>query len=605
MAAVAQSHVQNDVHPLLRHPRPIKRDSAKAQRMLGLLSEETLKELQREKSVTTRWLERPMYGHLEASDMEEEKDEAEEEPKMEGKQEAVEGESDSDLLDKWTNPDRPTTSFNPEDTLKTPAEPKTELNTHFVKKRPQPLSVTRPVSYKPQHLLSPEWTASPATMSPNAQGQRPVSSYPNSPDVARRSTSSQGSCECDHTPVHSNTWTYPTAHHATDARTERPASFHPQSSASFDSPPMQPRPRPTSFATYHQRNRSGSKIASSRGLRNNSYSTNYSRPMSGIAPKAIAGENIENDMLYQRLSDDEVGPPTPVSPAKPMHTALDRFESSEDKSKLDKKGKSRWSTIPQTWKNFATRRRSSGAAQEPPKFAVVLDDVRRMNLTQENLHHHENEVSQTPSTPNSRMSTVDLIPTPTYSPLDIKPAQFETPLPPPFAPWAAGPPSPAATADRRRSSGNSLSPNTAPSRLSVENVPQVRPTSLFSYRSSVVFPLSNSITPQCLQRPTLNTTVSSRATTPSSKRNTPTLERSCILCKTAKPLCEFVQRRFSANCWHEPATCVCCMQSWIEQCLNMQGAEGCTCPECGEGMAVEDVVFAAVSPLSGRKASYA
>jgi hypothetical protein len=168
MAAVAQSHVQDDVpvHPLLRHPRPIKRDSAKAQRMLGLIvdSEEALKGLQRERSVTTRWLEDP-YEHLEISDVEEEKDgfeERQEEPQKPKEeipavtQEKPKEDSDSDLLDKWTNPDRPTSSFNPEETLKKMPDPTTKLDTSFTKRRPQPLA--RPVSYNPQHLLSPEWS---------------------------------------------------------------------------------------------------------------------------------------------------------------------------------------------------------------------------------------------------------------------------------------------------------------------------------------------------------------------------------------------------------------------------------------------------------------
>jgi hypothetical protein len=68
----SHSHPQSDIHPLLRHPRPITRDSAKAQRMLGLIaaSEETA--LQRQKSVTTRWLERPTYAQLDVSDVESE-----------------------------------------------------------------------------------------------------------------------------------------------------------------------------------------------------------------------------------------------------------------------------------------------------------------------------------------------------------------------------------------------------------------------------------------------------------------------------------------------------------------------------------------------------
>jgi hypothetical protein len=582
-----------------------------------------------------------MYEHLEVSDVEEEKDQhpavTEEQKRevakkmpllVEEKPEIVEEkpkeDSDSDLLDKWTNPDRPTSSFNPEETLRKLPEttPNAKLDTSFVKRRPLPL--TRPVSYNPQHLLSPEWIASPATMSPNTPGQRPVSSAFDSPDKPRSSISSRGSCECERPQVHATQWTYPPINDAKSSQTQRPISYHPQSFTALDSPPMQSRPRPTSFATYHQRNRSGAKIASSRGLRNNSYPMNYSRPMSGSAPKAVSGENIENDMVYQQFGDDEVGPPTPVTssklafspppvfsatPATPIHSTLDAFEATEEKSKPEKKIKHRWSTIPQAFKNFGARRRDSSATHEQPKFATVVEDLRRMNLTQENLHVYETEVNQDPAA-SKRLSTVDLIPTPTYSPFDmsVKSAQLEAPLPAPFAPWAGGPPSPAASADRRRSSGNSLSPTTMHSRLPVETVPQVRPVSMQSrpvsmqsQRSSIVALPSPNITctaSQQYQRPAFDVSMSPRVGTPSSRRNTPAVERTCILCKTARPVWEFSERRITANCWHEPATCVECLQSWVRQCTSMHGLDGCTCPECGEVMAREDVgAWGEVSPL--------
>ncbi|KAH6878976.1 hypothetical protein BKA58DRAFT_107352 [Alternaria rosae] len=641
MAAVAQSHVQDDVHPLLRHPRPIKRDSAKAQRMLGLIadSEEALRNLQREKSVTTRWLERPMYEHLGVSDVEEEKDEPREVIKEQKTEVVIEEvviedkpieekpkeDSDSDLLDKWTNPNRPASSFNPEETLsKLPeTEPSTKFNTSPVKRRPLPL--TRPTSYNAQHLLSPEWIASPATMSPNTPGQRPVSSYLDSPDKSRSSISSRGSCECERPQVNSTQWTYPPMNDANGSQNQRPISYHPQSFTALDSPPMQSRPRPTSFATYHQRNRSGTKIASSRGLRNNSYPQNHSRPVSGCAPKAVAGENIENDMVYQQYGDDEVGPPTPVTssrlafspppvfaatPATPIHSTLDAFATSEEKNKPEKKIKHRWSTIPQALKNFGARRRDSSAQHEQPKFATVVEDLRRMNLTQENLQVYEAEANQDPAA-SKRLSAVDLIPTPTYSPFDmnVKSAQLEAPLPAPFAPWADAPPSPAASAERRRSSGNSLSPTTLPSQLSNENLRQVRPVSMQSQgrpvswqsqarpvsmqsqRSSIVALPSPNITctaPQPYQRPAFDASLSPRAMTPSSRRNTPAIERTCILCKTSRPVFDFSERRITTNCWHEPATCVGCLQAWVRQCAGMHGLDRCTCPECGELMARED-----------------
>ncbi|KAI2477882.1 hypothetical protein Ptr902_10565 [Pyrenophora tritici-repentis] len=632
MAAVAQSHVQDDVHPLLRHPRPIKRDPATAQRMLSMIadSDDVLRSIHREKSVTTRWLERPMYGDSKVVGGEEEKEEIKEQPvvlKEEAKEQPVllkeeapkenTKESDFDLLDKWTNPDRPTSSFNPEETLKKLVpnpDPNSNIDASSMRRRPQPL--TRPISYNAQHLLSPDWTASPSTLSPQTSSQRPASSYLDSLDRTRGGISSRGSCECEHPQVHPVAYTYPPTQQAIEARKERPASYQPDSFTSLDSPPLPPRPRPTSYATYQPRPRvrSGGKIASSRGLRNNTYPNNLSKPVPGSAAKAVAGENIENDMVYQRFGDDEVGPPTPatsgaptLSPlpawsaasATPINTGRDVFEQFEEKSKPEKKIKHRWSTIPQALKNFSAKRRESAATQDQPKFSMVVDDLRRMNLTAENLQHYE-AVSSRESTP-KRMSTVDLIPTPTLTPSDFPPTHLDAPLPAPFAPWANAPPSPAVTADRRRSSGNPLTLNTMSS--GVETMPQVRPVSWHSRRSSIIAVPSPGVTCTAPQlRHTKDVAISPRATPPSSRpcsrRNTPAIERTCILCKTSRPVYEFVQRRITANCWHEPATCAGCMQGWLRQSVDINGWEGCSCPECGERMASEDVAaFAEVSPL--------
>ncbi|KAH7399367.1 hypothetical protein BKA66DRAFT_162246 [Pyrenochaeta sp. MPI-SDFR-AT-0127] len=585
MAAVAHNYVRDDVHPLLRHPRPIKRDSAKAQRMLGLLAddEEKLKALQREKSVTTRWLERPMYEHLEASNMESEKEEAGKGPRIDSIHEEKIEENDEDLLDRWTNPDRPL-SFNSEPSIN--LEQKTRLDTSFVKRRPDPINCPRPISYNAQHLLSPEWTASPVAMSPNAQRPRPISLQPNSRDTRQSSFSSNSSLGSSPRLVHPQPWAASPTQYRGNARGERPVSFQSQSFAPLASPMAnEPRPRPTSFATYsHQRNRSSSKIASSRGLRNNSY-PNFSRPISEIAPRVVPGENMENDMVYQRFLDREAGPPAASSR---IHNALNGFEPSVDKDKAETKPKKRWSTIPTALKNFA-RRRSSAAAQEPPKFEVKAAASHQIKLAENNTHYCDHKGSQGPLTPKSRLSSVDLLPTPVYSPVDIKTPLIESSLPLPFAPWADCPPSPAVSTDQRRGSGtSSLSPTrrTAPSRLSIESVPQMRPVSLHSHRSSVVLPSPTGTASQ--QRlSTIDMPCSPRVMTP--RRGTPALERTCIICKVAKPPSDFTTRRITANCWHEPATCLDCLQSWIESCLVTQGLDRCTCPECGENMAFEDV----------------
>ncbi|KAL6711856.1 hypothetical protein ACN47E_002899 [Coniothyrium glycines] len=625
MAAVAQGRIQDDVHPLLRHPRPIKRDSAKAQRMLGLIadSEEKLKGLQREKSVTTRWLERPMYGHLEVSDVESER-EGDAQERVDEKTYEMElakvvshhrtpverstqeekTDDDADLLDKWTNPERPT-SINPA-IKQALMEPKTMLDSSFIKRRPEPLRLPRPVSYNAQHLLSPEWSASPATMSPHTLGQRPASSYHSSPGLARSSLSSTDNiCECSPPITHQQTWPVTPLQRNNNVRPERPTSFHTESSASFESPPQQ-RPRPTSFATYHQRNRSGSKIASSRGLRNNSY-PNYSRPMSGVAVKTVPGENIENDMTCIRSTDEDVEPPSPVSPisdpvamreTQPIHDVLAAFEIRDDKDKAEKKSKNRWSSIPQLVKRVAGRRKSSAASHSAPSLEVQdlqKDNSGKLNLTEEDLECYEREGLQIPSTPRSLLSAVALVPTPTYSPVDVNhQPRHETrdpsaaklaPLPLPFAPWAGVPLSPAfSTENRRRSSGASSSSqtrNTLTLHSSYEATPQARPTSGYSHRSSIVL-----ASPPSTSHSTFEVSGSPRTM---SRRGTPLPYPTCIMCKTSRPPCDFVGERITANCWHEPATCVQCLQTWVYKCVQTQGWDHCTCPECGEIMAHEDV----------------
>jgi hypothetical protein len=590
MTAVAQIS-SHDVHPLLRHPRPITRDSAKAQRMLGLIadSEEKLTGLHRQQSKTTKWLERPFYAHLDVSDVESEKEEDFEKRHGAVVDAKSDDEKDAHLLERW--PKRPT-SLSSEDAVQNSLEPKTKLGASFNKKRPEPLKSLRPTSYTSQHLLTPDWTASPATMSPNIQHQRTNSQQPNSPNMHGSSFSSSSSGSMPQF-LHPQTWPVPQAQQQwTNGRTARPVSYQPPSSMSRDgsysplgsSHSDERRPRPTSFATYQHGERRKTKIASSRGLRNNSY-PNFSRPISEAGPTALPGEIVRDDVVYRRFNDCEVGPP---SPSFPVRTALEGFEIGNDKNKDDKKPKKRWSAIPDTFKKFTTRR-SSGTVQEPTP-ETTKEALRRMNLTEENLTRYQGDVSHTPAPP-SRASTlgVKLLPTPTHSPLTFKHPMLEQDLPVPFAPWAAdGPPSPTVSSHEKRDSSLSPTRNGLRSRLSIENFKRMRPESRQSHshsrQSSLGMPSPLTLAP-------LPQTVTHAPTSPRplSRRGTPSLERTCIICKTSQGSSAFIAHQISSNCWHEPATCFQCLKSHIERCVTAQGWDHCNCPECGEHIGYDDM----------------
>lgn len=588
MAAVAQAPGQHDVHPLLRHPRPITGDSARAQRMLGLIadSEEKLSGLHREKSKTTRWLERPLHTQRDVSELESEKEFEYLHTNISNKVDAHVDEQPLVVSKPWTTPYRPTL-LDSENAVQNCAESK--LDTTLTRRRPKPLQALRPISYNSQHLLSPEWTASPATMSPQTQRQRPISLQPNSRHTARGSFSSIDSSASAPRFAHPQTWPAPPTQCRPQGRTERPLSYQAPSSTSeegyfsYGSPKSsEQRPRPTSFATYQHRDRRNSKIASSRGLRNNSH-PNFSRPSTAGAPKAVPGESIESDILYNQFADNEVGPP---SPSSPIRTALEGFEIEDHKAKDDKRHKNRWS---HTFKKLRKRRVSSATYDQKPAMNFDINDLRQMNLTEQNLHWYEKEVSQSPMMSHTSSPATRPLPTPSYSPLEVKHPDQEAPLPKPFAPWAEAPPSPAMSYDRPRGSDISMSPTRrrrASSRLSIENVISSRPESMHSRNSSFVMPSPVRHLPPPPVQPMFEPTASPRL---GSRRGTPALERTCIICKTSQEPSEFVSHRISGNCWHEPATCMRCLRAHIEKCVEARGWDHCTCPECGEVMTYEDM----------------
>lgn len=478
--------------------RPESRDSMKAKMMLGLVQEPAANrgggaKIRREKSKTTRWLERPMYEALDSSELE--SDIAEEDSH------SAAGVSQRTIL-------------------------------------PHELQLS-PLSY---HHDSQESEPVPK---PWLRLERPAS-LQSSPATSPISTSSSD-------PFNTKPWIRPE------------------------------RPRPTSYvssiASYRTDGRRSSKIASSRGFRVNS-APNFSRPLSGVEHRSVPGENIENDPIYNQYEDDEVGPPTPASPIGPT---IEQALTKRDKEvKNPKRRSGRWSSIPQTFMRFA-RRRSSNAVEEPkpelkPEIKIerkkeVMYERQKLNLTEDNLHRLDGEVARMPK---MYPPGLDYLPMPERSPLTMENSLFESPISP-HSPQLSlhlrsgsfsGSPSASLASPHRRDSGawtpSSIHRKPVP-HLSINIPPGSASPSLPPYMEPQLSPFRE---PSLVPSP---------------------LSRVCVLCKEARPVKMFPARRVTATCAHQTGECLPCLQQWIEGCIETRGCERCSCPECGEPMAYEDV----------------
>ncbi|KAJ4325836.1 hypothetical protein N0V94_000398 [Neodidymelliopsis sp. IMI 364377] len=595
---LAQIQSQHDIHPALRHPRPVTRDSAKAQRMLGLIADSEEATLQREKSFTTRWLEKPLYAHLDVSDVESEKetdDDSLEAPKTHRRQHSAfdfEQSSRLSIFDdfepptesanradpassnrdshttkeynispevpqkQWTKPDRPSpASFDSAEAVRSLAEPKvSKLEKSFDITRVEPVD-WMPPSYNPDEIQSiasysssPEWAALSNTLKQNARQQRPVSLRLDNPNLLAKpslssvpSFSSFSKGEPDLRLIHPQTWAAPPAHPS-----QPPQPQQAQRSESYDSgresfesiskPWLEGRPRPMSFATYHSRNRSKTKIASSRSSRLNSY-PNFSRKMSGENPDILVDEHIDQDITDRAQETDfekSVYTASPVPLSAPPFSRKSTFEHSggrmlsDEEKELEKekavraekggKARNRWSTIPNLLKFAKPAKRRSSNANELDRHSVI-ESFRRVSqnlpeqstqppiITHRYSSYSELSRDQTEPTPSprsqSQLKPTDLLPTPQHSPLAVtfdKSPRNSAVLPPPFAPWAgadpnAAPPSPPSSLinplnnpQRRKSSNPLLSASQSQlsplSPASPREAFDSRPTSLHSHRSS-------------------------------------------------------------------------------------------------------------------------
>ncbi|XPS70881.1 hypothetical protein M3J09_003083 [Ascochyta lentis] len=556
----------NCIHPALRHPRPVTGDFAKAQRMLGLIADSEEAKLQREKSVTTRWLERPLYAHLDVSDVESGKESddddssrALEAPKTHRRQDShttKEYDISPEVSQRhWTKPDRPSpASFDSAEAVQRLAEPKvSKLEKSFDIKRVETTD-WMPPSYNPEEIQSiasysssPEWAALSQTLKQNARQQRPVSLQLDNPNLLAKpsfssipSFSSFDKVEPDLRLKHPQTWAASPAHLAQPAHPQRSESYDSgrESFESISKPWLEGRPRPMSFAAAHSRNRSKTKIASSRSSRLNSY-PNFSRKMSGENPDILVNEHIDQDTTHgaqERELEKESPVESSVPLSAPPFTRKNTFERiggrmlSDEEKEVEKekaaraekgnKSKNRWSTIPNILKFAKPARRRASNANELDRISAV-EGLRRVSQNAPEQHNQApvithrypsyNEPSQREAEPTlsprpqSQLKPLDLLPTPQHSPLAMsfdKSPRNSAVLPPPFAPWAgsadlsaAAPPSPPSSISnplnnpqRRKSSNPLLSPSQGhPSPLS-PNSPRdtfdSRPTSLHSHRSS-------------------------------------------------------------------------------------------------------------------------
>lgn len=582
----------------------------------------------------------------------------------------------------WTKPERPSpASFDSVEAVQRLAEPKvSKLEKSFDIKRVESTD-WMPPSYNPEEIQSiasysssPEWAALSNTLKQNARQHRPVSLRLDSPNLAKptlplgSSFSSFSKDEPDLRLRHPQTQGAPPAHPTQPAQPQRSESYDSgrESFEVIEKPWLEGRPRPMSFASSHARNRSKTKIASSRSSRLNSY-PNFSRKMSGENPDILVDQHYDQDTTHGAQEThwgEGAIVASPVPHSAPLFERKNTFEriggrmlSDEEKwaekekaAKAEKgiKTKNRWSTIPNILKFAKPAKRRTSNANELDR-AAVIEDFRRVSQNAPEINNQpsiithryssynapiQSEAEPTPSPrPQSQLKPLDLLPTPQHSPLAMtfdRSPRNSTVLPPPFAPWAgagdpnATPPSPPASVSnplnnpqRRKSSNPLLSPGYSyPSPLSPgspRETMESRPTSLHSHRSStfssymatsLTSPTSASSTaPSRLSfiSPTTMTPpqphfASSSTSTP--RRGTPMLERTCLLCKSSKPVDDFNTRRITANCWHETSTCMTCMQAWVEN--SMDRRERCVCPECSESMSYEDVGAFTVDALGGR-----
>ncbi|KAJ4288009.1 hypothetical protein N0V90_012025 [Kalmusia sp. IMI 367209] len=355
-------------------------------------------------------------------------------------------------------------------------------------------------------------------------------------------------------------------------------------------PPPRPRIRPHSYTAPRFSERPTNKIASSRsrGLRANSSPPNFSRPLSGCAPKPIPGEDMERDPLYIRFQDIDADPRSPMSPiggtliSNEIKAALEKLEmgsKSRAQSPMptspplpaNRRSKPRWSSLPVSLMKLAAKKRGS-KSEEDHLHLEKQPSKEIVTLTEENLQRWEDEVGYVPKM--YRLG-YDLLKSPAEVDMEVERA---TPVPP-----VSKTPSPAPLM-----MGAMLTPPMSP--------PTSPPLAQQSSNGSTIGALcSPSLTPTLTQRScsaspslairssTTSTLIRRFPTVPAPQAclpAQPTLAAqkealsmksnnllTCVLCKEVEHPSAFPTQPLSAQCLHAARTCKECVQHWIESWL--------------------------------------
>ncbi|KAF1959287.1 hypothetical protein CC80DRAFT_490244 [Byssothecium circinans] len=401
--------------------------------------------------------------------------------------------------------------------------------------------------------------------------------------------------------------------------------------------------RQSSCTSSRFHDRPTSRIASSRsrGLRSNTC-PNFSRPLSAIALKPIPGEDMERDPLYLRYSKE---PPTPTSPEIKSPFAFDNIKearahveeelkkalecgsikprlSFEQQREQQRPKKARWSSLPVSLIKMA-KRGSKGedslSAHSHGNGSMEKKDKKgkkgKANLTTENLQKWEDEVGYAPKmyrlgydllkspmemdmevergTPSLRR----MIPAVNASPSMRTSTPTPTPLPTPnLHSLTITPPA---------------SPPLAQSSFRPQNPYQrQRPMHLYAHAHASPHSFTRRAPPSPLLTPPLTypspahspttsiPTLANQKEIAAESRSASTTLFTCFMCKEAEHPSTFPSRRITERCVHPTRTCLDCLRGWIVENVpeaqqgmvdvGLRGAR-CRCPECGEPMREGDL----------------